>query len=143
MMDVFAGLVQATRCCRQDTAFCGGVTFHQYIIMDAVANRGGMRISDLRDLLAVEKSTTTRLVTPLIAKGLLSKAPSVSDSRIFMLSLTKKGRKTHLDVQACLADFFNKIEQNLPQGRQDEILQSVNIFIEAIKNAAGACTCCV
>lgn len=142
LIDVFIGLSQATRCLRQDTAFCGGVTFHQFIILDAAAKNKDLRISDLHSLLAVEKSTTTRLLSPLLEKGLLTKEKSASDSRIFGLTLTKSGRKTHRQVQICLEDFFNKVAGNLPAGKEENILQAVQIWINAIKNAAGVCNCC-
>ncbi len=142
LIDVFIGLAQATRCCRQDTAFCGGVTFHQFVILDAVAKNKELKISDLHSLLAVEKSTTTRLLNPLLAKGLLSKERSISDSRAFVLTLTKNGRETHRRVQACLEDFFSKVSGNLPANKQEIILQAVQIFINAIKQASGTFNCC-
>ena len=142
LMDVFIGLAQATRCFRQDNAFCGGVTFHQFIILNAAAKNKYLRISDLHSLLAVEKSTTTRLLNPLLEKGLLTREKSASDSRIFGLTLTKSGRKTHRQVQTCLEDFFNKVAGNLPAGKEENILQAVQIWINAIKNAAGMYNCC-
>lgn len=142
LMNIFAGLAQATRCCRQDTAFCGGVTFHQYMILDAVAQSGNLRISDLHGLLAVEKSTTTRLLKPLLDKKLLIKKPSADDSRAYSVLLTRAGAVTYGEVQNCLADFFHKITENLPADEQEKILQSVQTFIGAIKNASNVCTCC-
>ena len=141
-MDLFIGLSQATRCCRQDTAFCEGVTFHQFIILDAVVKNKELNISDLHRILSVEKSTTTRLVNPLIQKGLLSRQKSNHDSRAFVLTLTKEGRNIHHNVHLCLEDFFNKIEHQLPAGKNDDILQAVHCFFNAIKNAAGVCDCC-
>jgi DNA-binding MarR family transcriptional regulator len=141
-MDLFIGISQATRCCRQDTAFCEGVTFHQFVILDAVFKNKELNISDLHGILSVEKSTTTRLVNPLIQKGLVARRKASHDSRAFVLTLTKEGRTVHQNVQICLADFFNKIACNLPAGRKDNILQDVQIFINAIKNAAGVCDCC-
>jgi DNA-binding MarR family transcriptional regulator len=141
-MDIFIGLMQATRCCRQDTAFCGGVTFHQFIVLDAVSKNKELKISDLHDLLAVEKSTTTRLINPLIAKNLLTKQKSMSDSRTYVLAFTKSGKETHQQVQICLDVFFKKIADNLPAGKQDNILQTVKMFITAIKNASGSCNGC-
>ena len=114
LIDVLLGLSQATRCCRQDAAFCDGVTFHQFIILDAIAKNKELRISDLHSLLSVEKSTTTRLLNPLLAKGLVIKEKSDSDSRSFVLVLTKDGRETYRRVQTCLEDFFNKVVGNLP-----------------------------
>lgn len=142
LIDVFVGLAQATRCFRQDTAFCGGVTFHQFIILNAAAKNKDLRISDLHSLLAVEKSTTTRLLNPLLEKGLLTREKSASDSRIFGLTLTKSGEETHRQVQLCLEEFFNKVAANLPAGKEENILQAVQIWINAIKNAAGVCNGC-
>lgn len=141
-MDLFIGLSQATRCCRQDVAFCDGVTFHQFVILDAVAKNNELNISDLHGILSVEKSTTTRLVNPLIQKGLVTRQRSHHDSRAFVLTLTEYGRNTHHNVHLCLEAFFNKIACNLPAGKNDDILQTVHIFINAIKNAAGICDCC-
>ena len=141
-MDIFIGLTQATRCCRQDTAFCGGVTFHQYVILDAAVKNKYLRISDLHGLLGVEKSTTTRLVNPLIAKGFLTKEQSAADFRVAQLVLTPEGQKKHGDVEACLTDFFGNIIGNLPAKDREAILQSVSTFVDAIKNASGACNGC-
>ena len=141
-IDMFIGLSQAARCCRQDNAFCEGVTFHQFVILDAVVKNKGLNISDLHGILSVEKSTTTRMVNPLIQKGLLTKERSNLDSRAFVLALTNEGRIVHRNVHVCLEDFFNKIADNLPAGRKDDVLQAVQIFIDAIKNAAGVCRCC-
>jgi DNA-binding MarR family transcriptional regulator len=141
-MDLFIGLSQATRCCRQDTAFCEGVTFHQFVILDAVGKNKELNISDLHRILSVKKSTTTRLVNPLIQKGLLTREKSNLDSRAFVLTLTEDGRNIHQKVHLCLEDFFNKVSCNLPAGKRDNTLQAVQIFITAIKNAAGVCDCC-
>jgi len=141
-IDVLVGLMQATRCCRQDTAFCEGVTFHQFVILDAAARNRELRISDLHTLLAVEKSTTTRLLTPLLTKGLLTKEKSAGDSRVFGLALTPEGRQTHGRVEMCLMEFFNKVSGNLPAGAEENILQNVHILVNAIKSASGTCDCC-
>ena len=91
LMEIFVGLSQVTRCCRQDVAFCEGVTFHQFMILDALAGKKEMQISDLHKLLVVEKSTTTRLVNPLIQKGLLRREKAQHDSRAATLILTEEG----------------------------------------------------
>ncbi len=141
-MGLLVGLSQAARCCRQDTAFCEGVTFQQFVILDAVVKSKELNVSDLHGILAVEKSTTTRLVKPLIQKGLLTRSKSRLDSRAFVLTLTKKGKNIHQNVQSCLKEFFNKVACNLPPEKKDDIFQTLQIFINAIKNAAGVCDCC-
>jgi DNA-binding MarR family transcriptional regulator len=142
LMEIFMGLSQATRCCRQDVAFCEGVTFHQFMILDAVTGKKEMHISDLHKLLAVEKSTTTRLVNPLIQKGLLRREKAQHDSRVATLILTADGKKIHQKVSLCLAGFFQKITQNIPQDKKPQILEAIRVFIGAIKNSVEDYNCC-
>ena len=109
LMEVLSGLAQVMRCCCRDEAFCEGVTFHQFMILDAVAKEKELHMTDLHKLLSVEKSTTTRLVNPLIKKGFIRRDKAAHDSRAVNLTLTGKGRETHKKVQECLANFFQKV----------------------------------
>ena len=142
LMEIFMGMSQVTRCCRQDVAFCEGVTFHQFMILDAIARKKEMQISELHKLLAVEKSTTTRLVNPLIQKRLLKREKAQHDSRAATLILTDEGKKIHQKVSLCLAGFFQKVTQNIPQDKKKQILEAIRIFIWAIKNSAEDYICC-
>jgi DNA-binding MarR family transcriptional regulator len=142
LMEIFVGMAQVTRCCRQDVAFCEGVTFHQFTILDAVAKRKELPMTELHTILAVEKSTTTRLVNPLIKKGLLKRDRARHDSRAALLFLTEEGGKVHQNVLLCLAGFFGKITQNIPEEKRTDVLESIKIFIEAIKNSAAGYGCC-
>jgi DNA-binding MarR family transcriptional regulator len=142
LMDVFGGLSQVLRCCCRDEAFCEGVTFHQFMILDAVAKEKELHMADLHKLLAVEKSTTTRLVNPLIKKGLLRRDTADHDSRAVKFTLTREGRETHKKVLMCLEDFFQRVLGNIPAKKRADVLEAVNIFITAIKNSANGCGCC-
>jgi len=108
MMEVFGGLSRVLRCCCRDEAFCADVTFHQFLILDAIAKQKEISLADLHKFLSVEKSTTTRLVAPLIGKGLLQREKADHDSRAVKLLLTPKGRKTYRKVLICLENFFRK-----------------------------------
>jgi len=141
-MDIFGGLSQVLRCCCRDEAFCEGVTFHQFMILDAVAKEKELHMADLHKLLSVEKSTTTRLVNPLIKKGLIRRDTADHDSRAAKLTLTSKGRETHKKVLVCLANFFQRVLGNIPAKKRAYVLKSVNIFVNAIKNSANGCGCC-
>ena len=141
LMNVFSGLSQVMRCCCRDEAFCEGVTFHQFMILDAVAKVKELHMADLHQILSVQKSTTTRLVNPLIKKGLLRRDKTDHDSRAVKLTLTKQGIETHKKVWLCLMDFYQKVTNNIPEEKKSEVLECVNIFIAAIKNSSSACSC--
>ena len=142
LMNVFSGLSQVMRCCCRDEAFCEGVTFHQFMILDAAAKVQELNMADLHQILSVQKSTTTRLVNPLIKKGLLLRDKATHDSRAVKLTLTKEGIDTHKRVYLCLMDFYKKVTNNIPEEKKTEVLECVNIFINAIKKSSNTC-CCV
>jgi DNA-binding MarR family transcriptional regulator len=142
LMGVLSGLAQVMRCCCRDEAFCEGVTFHQFVIMDAVAKAKELNMSDLHRLLSVQKSTTTRLVNPLIKKGLLRRDKADHDSRAVKLTFTREGIKTHKKVQLCVMDFCQKVTGNIPEEKKVEVLECVKIFINAINNSSSSCSCC-
>jgi DNA-binding MarR family transcriptional regulator len=112
------------------------------MILEAKAKKKEMQISELHKLLAVEKSTTTRLVNPLIQKGLLRREKAQHDSRAATLILTEDGKKIHQQVSLCLSGFFQKVTQNIPQDKKPQILDAIRVFIEAIKNSVADYNCC-
>jgi DNA-binding MarR family transcriptional regulator len=142
LMEVLSRLSQVMRSCCRDEAFCEGVTFHQFMILDAVVKEKELHMADLHKILSVEKSTTTRLVNPLITKGFLRRETAAHDYRAAKLTLTKKGSETHKKVLVCLGDFFQRVLGNIPAKKRMDVLESVKIFITAIKNSANGCNCC-
>jgi DNA-binding MarR family transcriptional regulator len=142
LLEIFTGLAQVTRCCRQDEAFCENVTFNQFLILDAVAKNKELNISDLHELLAVEKSTTTRLLNPLIKKGLVNRTRDQRDFRAARLTLTKEGENTYKNVRLCLEIFLQRVMGNIPVNKRNDILKAVKYFILAIKNSTAEGTTC-
>jgi DNA-binding MarR family transcriptional regulator len=141
IFETIMGLSREIRCCSRDEALCQDVTFHQFVILDAVAEKGELDLAALHGILSVEKSTTTRLLEPLIRRGLLVKDKVAHDSRAARILLTKDGEETHRKVWECLRGFFENITRNIPEGKQKEVLEAVRIFAEAMKKAATDCRC--
>jgi len=142
IFEIVVGLSREIRCCSRDEAICGNVTFQQFIILDAVAKAKGLNLADLHQILSVEKSTTTRLVNPLLQKGLLTREKADHDLRAARLTLTAQGIETHRKVWVCLEGFFEKISRNMPNGREEETLEAVKAFTGAMRKAAVECRCC-
>lgn len=142
IFEIIMALAREIRCCSRDEAICRGVTFHQFIILDAVSKKKRLGLADLHRILSVEKSTTTRLVNPLIKKGLLRRDKAEDDSRAVKLTLTEEGIETHRKVWMCLGGFFENITRNMPENRQEEVLEAVKVFTAAMRKAATECRCC-
>jgi MarR family transcriptional regulator, organic hydroperoxide resistance regulator len=61
-------------------------------VMAALASRGGQRQIDLADLTSIDVSTLSRLVTRLVAMGVVSRTRSASSTREVAVKLTAKGQ---------------------------------------------------
>jgi DNA-binding MarR family transcriptional regulator len=142
IFEIIMSLAREIRCCSRDEAICQDVTFHQFVILDAVAKKKGLDLADLHKILSVEKSTTTRLVNPLLQKGLLKRDKTEHDSRAAKLTLTGEGLETHRRVWMCLGGFFENIIRNIPEDHQEEVLEAVKVFTEAMRKATVECRCC-
>jgi DNA-binding MarR family transcriptional regulator len=142
IFDIIMSLSREIRCCSRDEAICQNVTFHQFVILDAVTKNKGLDLADLHRILSVEKSTTTRLMNPLLQKGLLRRDRAEHDSRAVRLTLTEEGKETHRKVWICLGGFFESITRHIPKGRQEEVVEAVKVFTGAMRKAAAQRRCC-
>ncbi len=152
LIDLVAQLVRVARGFQQEQAFCEGITFTQFLILDRVVNAdGGLALSDLHTSMEVDKSTTTRLVAPLLKAGLVLKHRREDDRRAFELRITDAGRATAGRVWTCIAGAASLVDGFIPAHEREGVYRGVKLFAQALKGAceAGCCQgaatggCCV
>ncbi|RJE48212.1 MULTISPECIES: MarR family transcriptional regulator [unclassified Dehalobacter] len=133
LLCLIAEMTKASRCCQQDAILGGCVTFTQFYILDLVGSYGTMQLSDLHPLLGVEKSTSTRLIEPLVQQGLIIKQRSEIDCRAINLVLTGEGQKTKADLWKRVDLFLRKLSAEIPEEKQEEVYENAWIFLKAVK----------
>lgn len=141
ILTLISDLCQVIRCCRQDAVFCEDVTFSQFLILNHVAKEGSLKMLELHQILAVDKSTTTRLMNPLVRQGLIKREKSDHDSRAANLRLTPAGKEVHRKVWLCLDGFVDALGRGIPDEKKKDVYGAVKLFIDAVKNASSACSC--
>jgi len=134
MFSLLSDLSRAVRCCQQEAVFCEDLTFSQFFILDLVAEKGQLRLSELHKILSVDKS-------PLVKQGLVRRQKSNQDSRAINLALTKEGESARKRVWACISRFVDVIQAAIPQEKQAEVYGNVKIFLHAMQNACAAGPC--
>jgi DNA-binding MarR family transcriptional regulator len=90
------------RCCRQDVFNCEGLGLSQFLILDQASGRDELPLADLHRQLNLDKSTITRLVGPMLTRGLLTRRRSAADGRAASLVITEEGRQTLSKVWDCV-----------------------------------------
>jgi MarR family transcriptional regulator, organic hydroperoxide resistance regulator len=69
-----------------------GLSIAMWRVMAVLASRGSQRQIDIASLTSIDASTLSRLVTRLIALGLVSRARSANSPREVAVKLTAKGK---------------------------------------------------
>lgn len=90
-------------------------------------------MSDLSEAMGLAGSTMTRMVDPLVQKGLASRAPDNEDRRIVRVALTEHGREVQRGLEKELEEFFAGILAGLSEERRRAILDTlklVNLLFE-------------
>jgi len=122
---------------QNDTIICENITFRQFTILECISSYKKLKMTDLNGLLNVEKSTTTRLLEPLVRQGLIEKQKSLSDQRVFELLLTDDGKKTHKAALASIYKHIKLISQLIPAEKKESVREALNIFIDASRRCCG------
>lgn len=142
----FLGLLfevtKAVRFCNQENICGEDITFQQFMILNQIAQNGSMRMSDLHEVLAVEKSTTTRLIEPLVKKELMVKEKCCADSRVLDLRLTQEGLAMRDRAWDCLQGFIANVDNMIPQNRREEVYESVRLYVGALRANCTDENCC-
>jgi DNA-binding MarR family transcriptional regulator len=80
-----------------------GITYPQYLVLQALREEGGRTIGTIAGRLSLEPSTVTPLVKRLEASGLVERQRDSKDERQVRVSLTARGRAI-LDRCHCLGE---------------------------------------
>jgi DNA-binding MarR family transcriptional regulator len=116
---------------QNDTVISENITFRQFIILEHISTHEKLQMNELNTLLNVEKSTTTRLIEPLVRQGLIEKRKSDLDLRVFELSLTVEGKRIHKAVLMSIYEYIKNISKFIPIEKQENMKDTLQVFLNA------------
>ena len=109
-----------------------GLTGTQFTLLIAIGSNSTGSISELGQLLNIEKSTLSRNLKPLTSAGLIERDTSKS-GRAIAHQLTLKGEETLAKAYPIWQSLLTRIESNIAE---DE-MQSGFDFLRALRTAAA------
>jgi DNA-binding MarR family transcriptional regulator len=87
---------------------------------------------DLAARLCLEKSTVSRLVGQLEARGWVERRRAEHDGRVLLVRLTDDGRKTAERIAAARTAFFARLCERIPPGRRGDLIEAMEMLVEAV-----------
>lgn len=108
------------------SAGSGEITPSQYSALFALDRHGPFRLGELGRREQISKSTVTRLVATLEAKGLASRSVNDLDARSGIVSITQSGRTLLAHLAERSNDYLRDRVETLDPDDQDRLFDAVS-----------------
>lgn len=105
----------------------GGVTPSQYSALFALDRHGPFPLGELARREQISKSTTTRLVAGLQAKGLVARADD-ADARVSIIGITIEGRALLAEVAEGSNDYLRQRMEELAPAELAQLADAIAIL---------------
>lgn len=113
-----------------------GLTICQFGVMEALYNKGNLRIQDLIDKLLSTSGNMTVVIKNMIRDGYIYKAVDSKDRRASLIGLTPLGRQT---IEKILPEHYTNVGQIFSVLSQEEQDQLASILKKFKKDRVDSC----
>jgi DNA-binding MarR family transcriptional regulator len=142
---VVSDLVRMFQFRDRDRICCHDISVTQCYALEALAVRGELTLNELAGELYLDKSTASRVVDSLVAKGYAERRPHPEDGRALQLSITRAGRRLYEKIDAeLLSEVRGVIAGFAPELRRGmaEMLHRLLRAAAPRLTGGGGATCC-
>ena len=101
-------------------------------VLLALAQRDGLRLTELGQAVSLEKSTMTGLIDRMERARLVRRRASPNDRRAFRICLTERGRAIAPEVQRVLKQAYRELTRGMNAEELEQVRASL---VQLIRNA--------
>ena len=133
MLECNLDTMNSSDCCQ-----CSVNTAQCFLVVE-IGRKPGICVKELASVLKIDKSAVSRSVEELVQKGLVTREPSKTDRRSVVLTLTKEGEARFNQIENDMYEKFRKVFSRIPEDKQEQVLESLKLYNEAIESEEGSC----
>jgi DNA-binding MarR family transcriptional regulator/RimJ/RimL family protein N-acetyltransferase len=97
-----------------------------------IGTRGGLSAAELADVLALEKSSVSRMLRKLVETGELKETPSAGDGRVKLLTLAPRGRRTLAAIHAFANAQVATALERLAEPQRQAVADGLEAYAQAL-----------
>lgn len=117
----------------KDKEICCGVSLAQCHLMMELGSLGRMTISQLAEVMKLDKSTLSRTVEGMVQFGLVERTISSEDRRYTDVELTGKGAAIYKSINTSCNSIYEQIFNRIPKEKRDSALEGVALVAAAMQ----------
>lgn len=134
LRELIRTLVRNLGILEKSDASCCGVTVAQCHAVVEIGRRDTISLVDLSALLGLDKSTMSRTINNLVEAGLACRELDAKNRRYVSIRLTDKGKEVFSNVEETMDDYYQRIFRSIPEEKQAQVLESLQLLSEAVKH---------
>lgn len=104
----------------------------QFTLLSVLANRGPLPLTRLAELLVVDRTTLTRNLAPLIARGLVEDGRE-EDERVRLIDVTDRGRELVAEAVPLWGEAQGRVERGLGGARLEALIGDLDRLVESLR----------
>lgn len=112
-----------------------GYTLSQCHVLLELSTHGSLNLSELTDLLLIDKSNASRTVKKLVQLGLVSASKASSDNRQKFFSLTRNGVQAVRENTGLANKQVEQALENLSQPQQQQVILGLQLYAGALRKS--------
>jgi len=112
---------------KEETSCCG-VSLAQCHALLELYKLGEATITNLADVLKLDKSTLSRTIDGLVKIGLVERTIDPNDRRFMQVCLSKQGIQFVNEIDETCNRFYGKMLQHIPQKKHKQLLDSLELL---------------
>ena len=106
------------------------LTLNQCRLILYIHDKNYVELSQVHKWLNIDKSTTTRMIRPLLVNGFIDKFYQFGDKRKIYLKISEKGLDSVLDIKKEFDQLAMNSLVKVPAGKRDFTFQTVRDFLK-------------
>lgn len=118
----------------KNDASCCSVTVGQCHAIVEIGRIGSISLTELSDLVGVDKSTMSRTINNLVEDNLVIRDIDDDNRRYVNIQLTEGGRMIFNNIERTMTTYYQGVFDAIPEDKRDQVLESLQILKDAVKN---------
>jgi len=115
-----------------------GMRVTQYSLLAHLRGMRGMAMSELAEMLDMDRTTLTRNLRPLIEAGWIAVEPSAEDTRIRLVHITPSGETRWQAARVCWRQAQHEVDSTIGSAGVAELHRMLDSCVPLFRAAGGA-----
>lgn len=130
------------QCCTSSCGCCGDVEISpsQSHILYEIKRQHKPSIQQVAEALGTDITTFSRQIQSLIKMDLVKKTSNTDDRRIYILSLTEKGKSLSNMIDQEMNAYLNEVFSHMNEFEKETVIRSIKLLNESMDKSSRCCT---